>query len=768
MPIAARGGDVIAHMARKPLMALAAWLGLLAAAQVVVQAEPTDVPAPLDTAATTLAQSVLIYRDQWGTPHIDGPNDESVIFGFAYAQAEDYFWQVEDTYILGLGRYSEVHGPSGLNSDLLNRAFEIVGRSRQEYEAIEAPTRRLYEAYVGGLNYYLRMHPAVRPRLIRHFEPWHVLAVGRHLTLELTFRHAGLPSSVLPRMLPNISGLTGSNGWAIAPSKTRDGKALLFANPHQPWFGFGQMYEAHLRSGEGWNFSGATFFGSPLPGMGHNEHLGWTFTTNEPDVADVWRETFDDPQHPLRYRDGAGYRTAVAWEEPLRIKTLDGFITRTYHFSRTHHGPIVSQEDAQHRLAVRIARLYDTVLLRQAVKLLKAQTFADFRAALSGMNFPIMNVLYADRQGNIFYLYNGIIPRRNPRFDWTKPVDGSDPATEWQGFHTLDDLPQIFNPASGYVQNCNSSPFTTTDAGNPRLEDFPAYMVQDRHDDKRRAKRSREMLSAAKDLTFDELQRWAFDTTLYWAKHELPEYARQLKLLEQQDTALAARVSPYLRHLLDWDCRTTHASTQATLCVAWYDELYGTDYPGETLKPRYEQSMPLRFRALVQAAAELQALYGTWKVPFGRTHRIQRHADVADLLRVPFDDALPSLPCAGTHGPLGVIFTQYYTPTINLPLVRTLKNHYGVVGPTYMAVYEFGDRVRGASLLHFGSSGDPRSRNYFDQAQLVSDQRFKPELFEWDEVRAAARRVYHPGDEAAEAGPANRQVEKGHDAKARS
>jgi acyl-homoserine lactone acylase PvdQ len=202
--------------------------------------------------------------------------------------------------------------------------------------------------------------------------------------------------------------------------------------------------------------------------------------------------------------------------------------------------------------------------------------------------------------------------------------------------------------------------------------------------------------------------------------------------------------------------------------VAWYEELYGGQYPAETLKPRYAQDIPLQLRALVQAAAELQALYGTWKVPFGQTHRIQRHADVADLFSVPFDDALPSLPCAGAPGPLGVIFTQYYTPTINIPLVRTLKNHYGIIGPTYLSVVEFGERVRGKSLLHFGASGDPRSEHFFDQARLLSDRKMKRELFYWDDVQAEARGVYHPGEEAAAPGAANRQVEKSNDAKARS
>ncbi|HEV3005523.1 MAG TPA: penicillin acylase family protein, partial [Pirellulales bacterium] len=222
----------------------------------------TDIPAAGDLehrviVASQLAGDVIIYRDSFGVPHVDGRDDEATVFGFAYAQAEDNFWQVEDTYLLCTGRYAEAHGPEGLNSDLLNRAFEVVPKSRAYYKCLAPHLKSLCEAYVAGLNHYLETHPQVRPRLIATFEPWQVLACGRHLMLELTFRYTRLHSNYMPRMNPNIAAATGSNAWAIAPSRTRSGHAMLFANPHQPWFGFGQLYEAHLRSGEGWNFSGA-------------------------------------------------------------------------------------------------------------------------------------------------------------------------------------------------------------------------------------------------------------------------------------------------------------------------------------------------------------------------------------------------------------------------------------------------------------------------------------------------------------------------------
>jgi acyl-homoserine-lactone acylase len=692
---------------------------------------------------------VLIYRDSFGTPHIDGANDAATVFGFAYAQAEDFFWQIEDTYILALGRYSEVLGPKGLNSDLLNRAFEIVPRSRAEYDQLEPNVKMLCESFTAGLNHYLATHPEVKPRLITKFEPWYVLAFGRHLTLEMCFRYTRLTNNFMPRTAPSISAAVGSNAWAIAPGRTKNGHAMLMANPHQPWFGFGQLLEAHLRSGDGWNFSGATFYGSPLPTIGHNEYAGWSFTVNEPDIADVWRETFDDPQDPLKYRYGDGYRRATEWQETVRVRQGTSLKDKSYTFRKTHHGPVVAKE-GKFQFTAQIGKLYEAMLLRQMSILMRAKNVQDFRRGMGTLNFPIMNAIYADRHGDIFYLYNGIVPRRDPQFDWSKPVDGSDPRTDWQGYHTVDELPQVLNPKSGFVQNCNSSPFTVTDEGNASLGDFPRYLAEDQNDDKRRAKISRQLLRSMHDVTLGDLERAAFDTTLYWAQVELPRYERALEELKTTDPQIAERIAPYLAHLLNWDYRVTSESTQAPLCVEWYEELYGGNYPGETLKPAYQGNVTLQLTALVQAASKLQTTYGTWKVAYGDIYRIQRHANVAELIDIPFDDSLPSLPCIGSHGPMGVVFTQYYTPTIQIPFVKSLKKHYGVVGLTYLGVFEFGDKITGGTLVQFGNSGDPTSPHYFDQAKLLSECKTKPHLFYWDDVKAACRRPYHPGEPATE------------------
>ncbi len=708
-------------------------------------------PASLDP--RELAKGVTIYRDSFGMPHIDGVNDKTVLFGFGYCQAEDYFWQIEDSYVMGLGRYCELYGRQFLAKDMRNRAFEIPRRSKEDYEKLESQPREAGAAFVAGINYYLDTHPTTKPRLLTRIEPWYLLAFARAATLELVGGHMHVPADKIPtsyeerKLDVETRAASGSNAWAIAGSKTRSGKTMLFINPHQPYYGFGQFYEAHLRSGDGWNFTGASFFGTPMPVLGHNEHCGWGFTTNEPNVGSSWRETFDDPNEPLNYRYASGYRKAVEWKDTIKVKQVNRFESIECTFRKTHHGPILQKLNNTEYVSANVAKLYDAVLSRQSRLMIRSKNLAEFRDAMGMLELPLFNTVYANSNGDIYYLYNGIIPRRDPAFDWTKPVDGSDPRTEWQGIHAIDELPQLANPHSGYVQNCNSTPYTTTDDAGPAIGDYPNYMVEDRYDDKRRAKISRLLLREAHDVTLGRLEELAFDTTIYWALSELPRYRRELAQLRDTNPQLASQVTPYLEHLLDWDCKGSVESTQATLCIAWYEELYGFGYPAETLKPQYVSKTAEQLKALATAAQKLKGTFGDWKVPYGQANRLQRHADVSDFYRIPFSDKLPSLPSAGMPGPPGVVFTMYFTPSIFLPPIKTVKNHYAVVGSSYMAIVEFGDKVKSKSLLPYGTSGNRNSPHFFDQAELLSKRQMKDNYFYWDDVVAAAKRVYHPGAE---------------------
>ncbi|HEY2960840.1 MAG TPA: penicillin acylase family protein, partial [Pyrinomonadaceae bacterium] len=475
-----------------------------------------------DDSPANLARDVTIYRDTYGVPHIFGRTDASTAFGFAYAQAEDNFWRVEENYIHALGRASELYGEKSLDEDRLNHALEIPRLAREEYARLDAHMRSLCDAFAAGFNYYLSRHPEVRPRLLNRIEPWYTLAFIRYnyyqngFARDRNLRQIGLQTAAID---DDLKQHTGSNGWVVGPSKSASGHALLFINPHLPFFGPGQVYEGHVHSDEGWNFTGYARFGFPLPYVGHNENGGWVSTDNAADLTDVYLETFDDPARPLAYQYGNGYRLATEHVEEIRVKTATSIETRKFTMRRTHHGPIVGARDGK-LLSLRMAKFESDGWLREWYDMTRADSLAALRRAIAPLNMLFGNVMYADRQGNTWYLYNGAVPKRDPRFDWSKLVDGSDPATEWQGYHTMDELPQLTNPKTGWMQNCNTSPFLLTSEGNPDPKQFPKYMVQE--GDNPRGAISREILASKSTFTFDEWTRIAFDTRVINAGKRLP------------------------------------------------------------------------------------------------------------------------------------------------------------------------------------------------------------------------------------------------------
>ncbi len=465
-----------------------------------------------------------IYRDSYGVPHVFGPTDASCVFGFVYAQAEDYFWQIEDNYIRSLGQAAEVYGEKSLPDDLLNRALEIPKLSQEEFEKASPQTRAFNQATADALNYFLSMHPQVKPRLITHFEPWQSMAFGRFaLYQSFIYQKSGLSAAdIIPvvqevrekkvgairlkanffaelasaeRDRQSMAQHVGSNMWAIRPEKSASGKALLFINPHQPFFGPGQWYEGHLVSGEGWDLVGASFFGSPFPTIGHNAYLAWSHTVNNPDVVDTYAITFDKAD-PLKYRYGEGWKQAQTWVDTVKVRSAEATTARQFRFTKTLQGPIVAIRNGK-PLAIRLAKFEQGGALEEWYAMSKAKSVAEFKAAMKPCNIPMFNTMVADSGGNIFYVYNGAVPKRSTKFDWSKPVDGSDPATQWQGYHSFDELPQMENPKCGFLQNCNQQPLTTTPYGkelkpgekdeNPKASQFPKYMIGDSDRDNGRA-----------------------------------------------------------------------------------------------------------------------------------------------------------------------------------------------------------------------------------------------------------------------------------------
>jgi acyl-homoserine lactone acylase PvdQ len=685
--------------------------------------------------------NVTIHRDEWGVPHVYGPTDASVVYGFVTAQAQDNFWQVEDSLIQALGRSAEVNGSGSLAADWLNRALRIPELSHAEWEMLPADAQALTVAAAAALNDHVK-RTGIKPRLIERFEPWHFIAFSRFSVYQLfIFSRAGLkpeeiaavmaisgqPDETIPvtqvrtdalgESLEAASAQAGSNTWAIAPSRSRSGGAILFINPHQPYFGPGQWYEGHLHSEEGLHFSGAGFFASPLPTIGHNERLGWSHTVNTPDVIDVYRLRVNDTAEPTHYDYAGGRRELVSWQDSIVVKTEEGVKRRDFTFFRSHHGPLLARRGGE-LLAVRLARFEEGGQLQQRYAMLKAQNLRQFRAALGQLASPMFNTMYADADGNIFYAYYGAVPRRRDDIDWTQPVDGGDPANEWQGYHPLEELPQLENPPPGYLQNCNATPFLATGDGfNRDATKFPRYMAPE--PDNNRSRQSRLLLSGNKPFSFAQLLEMTFDTRVLEADTMLPLLVVEAASRDLQPGDFD-RVNKAVMHLLKWDRQARADSTGMALYFQW-----------RFVMTQKGVSDPVK--ALFQAMDELTALFGSWKVKWGELNRLQRRHSGGQQ---GFDDAAPSLAVSGGPGdPFGTIFNVYARPSPGQ------KRLYAVAGHSYVGLVDFSAVDQARSLLVFGASANPDSPHFMDQGQLFADRQYKRAWFTRADVEKASRSV---------------------------
>ena len=707
------------------------FIGAVLASSLIVSISPEIGAQAKYSKVERIAGSVTIYRDTYGVPHIFGPTDDSCVFGYVYAQAEDNFWQVEDNYIQALGRASELYGETMLSGDLLNRALEISRLSKLEYKRSNLRMKRIYEASANGLNYYLARNPQVKPRLITRFEPWHIIAVCRYILYQrFIFDQSGVKLDELRTGIQeNVEASMGSNMWAIGPSKSASSHAMLFINPHLQFLGPFQWYEGHLRSDEGWNVAGASFYGLPFPTLGHNEHLGWSHTVSISDIADTYAEKFDNPFNKLAYRYGDSYRTAIEWSELVKIRVNNGATTKRFHFRKTHHGPILAIRNGV-TLAVRLSKLEEGGQLEQWYLMSKAQSLAEFQSAMARTAIPVFNTMYADDRKNIYYIYSGAIPRRSTKFDWTKAVDGSDAKTEWQGYHSFLELPQLLNPQSGFLQNCNSSPFLTTTEGNPVKSDYPEYMSRD--SDTRRAQLSRYILSSKENFSFEDFAHAAFDTTVSEAQKVVPRIVYEWEKLRQSYPARAERLTEVITELKTWNQVSTTDSKAMPLFTFFYER-----FPSFMAQNKKDPYFIISLLELV--VSELERDYGTWKVAWGDINRLQR----IDISKgESFDDAKMSLPIAGGPGQIGIIF-NFYTKR-----EKGQKRLYGVSGDSFVSVIEFGEKIRAYSVLVFGQSANPMSPHYFDQAKLYANGTFKPAWFTLPEIKLHTERIYHPGKES--------------------
>jgi acyl-homoserine-lactone acylase len=693
-----------------------------------------------------IAKRVTILRDKWGIPHIYGKTDADAVFGMLYAQSEDDFKRVELNFINAMGRLAEVEGEKALTQDLRMKLFISPEQLKTQYKASPAWLKKLMIAWADGLNYYLYTHPQVTPQLITYYEPWMALSfsegsIGGDIEdvqlKPLEAFYAKRPQPSLARAGSDLDQEPrGSNGFAIAPSLSKSGHALLMINPHTSFY---FRPEIHVVSTEGLNAYGAVTWGQFFVYQGFNDRLGWMHTSGGGDVIDEYLETIVEKDGKFFYKYGDELREVRTQEIKLPYKTKDGMAEKTVTAYFTHHGPVVRQEGDKW---VSVALMNEPMkALTQSFIRTKARNYAAFYKAMELRTNSSNNTVYADADGNIAYFHGNFVPVRDPKFDFTKPVDGSNPATDWKGLHAVKDTIQLFNPKNGWIQNTNNWPFSAAGPYSPRPQDYPAYMSM--NPENARGIHAVRVLQNKKDFTLESLIATAYDNQLTAFEPLLPLLVRAYDEAPASDLAKAS-LTEQISLLRDWDMRYTLSSIPTSLAIFWLQDqvkVYGPlakakgiptlDYLATQLSPQQ------RMEALVRASQKLENDFGTWKTPWGEINRFQRLT--GDIVQ-PFDDSKPSIPVPFASGNWGSL------AAFGMTSAPRTKRIYGERGNSFVAAVEFGPRIRARSILAGGESGDPASPHFSDQAEMYARGEFKDVLFYKEDVEKNVERKYHPGE----------------------
>jgi acyl-homoserine lactone acylase PvdQ len=734
------------------------------------------------------AARVTIVRDDWGIAHIHGKSDADAVFGMIYAQCEDDFNRVETNYLTALGRRAEDEGEPAIWQDLRERLFIDPEDLKRDYAESPEWLKKLMDAWADGINYYLARHPETKPKVLTHFEPWMALSFtegsigGDVERVELKGlqgfyekqwtegqrgkgaeagsgekgvgnERAGIegqrdkgtagadwelrPHVALPWMEPKPSS---SNGIAIAPSNTANHHALLLINPHT-WFFF--RSELQVSSDEGLNAYGAVTWGQFFVYQGFNERAGWMHTSSGVDAVDEYLETVVRENGTLGYRYGGETKPFTTKQITIRYKTSSGLKSRTFAAMYSLHGPVIGQE-GERFVTIQLMNV-PIAALEQSYLRTKAHNYGEYKKTMELRANSSNNTVFADADGDIAYWQGNFIPRRDPRFDYTKPVDGSDPATNWQGLMSVDEAPHLLNPKSGFLFNSNDSPWNGAGADSLRKEDFPAYV--ETGIETPRGVHAMLLLEPGgkprRDWTLETLRAAAYDSYMPWFARAVPALVKAYDGLAESDP-LKAKLAEQVKLLRAWDYRWGTGSVETAVAMFWGTELLKTvARPAHEAKIASEEWVATKVaphdlvQALATASDQLAADFGTWRTPWGEINRFQR---ITDELAPKFTDAGASTPVPftpGGFGSLAAFVGRAYPGT---------KRWYGNYGNSFVAVVEFGDRVRAKAVTAGGESGDPASPNFDDEAVRYASGDLRDVYFYPEQLKGHTRRIYHPGE----------------------
>ncbi len=686
-------------------------------------------PAP-DSDSTRLrdrAARVTIVRDDWGIAHVHGQTDADAVFGMIYAQAEDDFNRVETNYLNSMGRLAEAEGDSAIYRDLRMKLFIDPDDMKAKYAASPDWLKALMDGWADGLNYYLATHPEVKPRAITHFEPWMALSFSEgsiggdieRVNLGQLEAFYGKAPAASTRVMERDEFLepTGSNGVAIAPSHTADGHALLLINPHTSFF---FRSELQMTSDEGLNAYGAVTWGQFFIYQGFNERAGWMHTSSGVDNIDEYLETVTRRDDGYYYKYGDEERKVQEKTITVPYKTGAGTAERTFTVYYTQHGPVVREADGKW-VSIRLMQ-EPLKALEQSYSRTKATDYTSFRDTMELHTNSSNNTIFADTDGDIAYFHSNFIPKREPSFDWTKPVDGSNPKTDWGEPLSIDDTPGLLNPASGWLYNSNNWPWSAAGPSSPTREDYPAYVDRGTSESPR-GLHALKIFPGVTDFTLDSFIAAAYDSYLPAFEQSIPA------LLEAYDRLPASNplkktLAEQIATLRAWDFRWSESSVATSLAEYWGEET-GRRRGGDPVQ------------ALAAASDRLTADFGTWKTPWGEINRYQR---LTGDIEQHFDDNAPSIPVGFTSsrwGSLASFGARTYPGT---------KKMYGTSGNSFVAAVEFGDRVRAKAVSAGGESGDPASPHFNDQAERYAKGDLRDVYFYPEQLQGHTEREYHPGE----------------------
>ena len=693
------------------------------------------------------SQRVTIVRDDWGIAHVYGKTDADAVFGMIYAQCEDDFNRVETNYLNSMGRLAEAEGEGKIYQDLRMKLFIDPEVLKAEYAGSPEWLKKLMGAFADGANFYLAKHPQTKPLVIRHFEPWMALSfsegsiggdIERVDLKQLEAFYGGGKSAASLQGEPGPLAEAepgGSNGIAIAPGNTTQHHALLLINPHTSFF---FRSELQMVSDEGLDAYGAVTWGQFFIYQGFNPRVGWMHTSSGVDAVDDYLETVSGTDGHYLYQYGAEKRPVTEKKITVPYKTAHGMAEKKFTVYYTQHGPVVRQQDGKW---VTIRLMQEPVkALMQSYLRTKAKSYKDYLRTMELQANSSNNTVYADADGHIAYFHGNYIPRRNTKFDFTRPVDGSDPAAEWQGLLTVEESPHLLDPKSGYVFNVNDSPWTGAGESSLRQKDFPAYVETGR--ESARGLHAVRLLTGKTDFTLESLMTAAYDSYLPWFIKPIPRLVHAWDNLPS-NSELKPALAQQIAMLRTWDLRWGVHSAATTLAIFWGQEVTNTSLFGsrhaaadqdEFLAPTFADDVALK--ALVTVSDKLTAAFGSWHVEWGVVNRYQRLT--GDIVQ-PFNDAQPSTPVGFTSsnwGSLAAFGARPYPGT---------KKWYGTSGNSFVAVVEFGEKVRARAVTAGGESGDPASRHFNDQVERYSTGNLREVYFYRDQLQGHTEREYHPG-----------------------